>query len=114
MDSRRGCNAAPDEERWLFVGRHPCCPPLPEHRDDPGALFDEVERVVLLKVTALIAQWDDHGDCPKRQAVSMAHRDIRARGSITLGGTDFKSLLALDSTGKAKPIRCEGENSPEP
>ena len=29
--------------------------PSPEHRDDPGALFDEVERVVLLKVTALIA-----------------------------------------------------------
>jgi hypothetical protein len=55
MDTRRGCNAAPDEERWLFMGRDPCCPPSPEHRDDPGALFNEVERVVLLKVTALIA-----------------------------------------------------------
>jgi hypothetical protein len=39
----------------LFVGRDPCCPPSPEHRDDAGALFDEVERVVLLKVKALIA-----------------------------------------------------------
>jgi hypothetical protein len=52
MDNRRGCNAAPDEERWLFMGSHPCCPPSPEHRDDSGALFDEVERAVLLKVTA--------------------------------------------------------------
>ncbi|TVY46022.1 hypothetical protein LSUB1_G000172 [Lachnellula subtilissima] len=46
MDNRRGCKAAPDEERWLFIGSHPCCPPSPEHRDDPGALFDEVEMVV--------------------------------------------------------------------
>jgi hypothetical protein len=51
MDNRRGCNAAPNEERWLFMGSHPYCPPSPEHRDDPGTLFDEVERVVLLKVT---------------------------------------------------------------
>jgi hypothetical protein len=55
MDNRRGCNTAPDKEQWLFIGSHPCCPPLPEYRDDPGVLFDEVERVVLLKVTVLIA-----------------------------------------------------------
>jgi hypothetical protein len=53
MDNRRGYNAAPDEERWLFMGRHPCCPPSSEHRDHPAALFDEVERVMLLIV-------DDH------------------------------------------------------
>ncbi len=44
MDNRRGYNAAPDEERWLFMGSHPCCPLSPEHRDDPGALFDEVAK----------------------------------------------------------------------
>jgi hypothetical protein len=27
------------------MGSHPCCPPSPGHRDDPDALFDEVERV---------------------------------------------------------------------
>jgi hypothetical protein len=47
--------AARLQGRWLFVGRDPCYPPSPEHREDPGVLFDEVERVVLLKVTALIA-----------------------------------------------------------
>jgi hypothetical protein len=26
------------------MGRHPCCPPSPEHRDDPSALFDEVQK----------------------------------------------------------------------
>ena len=33
-------------ERWLFVGKDPCCPPSPKHRDHPGALFDEVEEVI--------------------------------------------------------------------
>jgi hypothetical protein len=42
---------------WLLVGRDPSCPPSPEHRDDPGALFDEVEKLVLLNVTALITQY---------------------------------------------------------
>jgi hypothetical protein len=46
MDTRRGGNAAPDEERWLFVGKDPYCPPSPKHRDHPGALFDEVEKVI--------------------------------------------------------------------
>jgi hypothetical protein len=46
MDNRRGYNAAIDEERWLFVGRDTCCPPSPEHRDDPGALFDKVQKVI--------------------------------------------------------------------
>lgn len=55
MDNKKGCNAAPDKEQWLFIGSHPCCPSLPEHRDNPGVLFDKVERVVLLKVTVLIA-----------------------------------------------------------
>jgi len=27
MDTRRGDNAALDEERWLFVGKDQCCPP---------------------------------------------------------------------------------------
>ena len=30
----------------LFVGKDPCCPPSPKHRDHPGALFDEVEKVI--------------------------------------------------------------------
>jgi hypothetical protein len=55
----------------LFVGRDPCCPPSPEHRDDPGALFDEVERVVLLKVTALIALDDLYWRSWNRQATAM-------------------------------------------
>ena len=46
VDTRRGGNAAPDEERWLFVGKDPCCPPSSKHRDYPGTLFDEVEKVV--------------------------------------------------------------------
>ena len=37
---------APDEERWLFVGKDPCCPPSPKRRDHPSALFDEVEKVI--------------------------------------------------------------------
>jgi hypothetical protein len=37
------------------MGSYPCCPPSLEHRDDPGILFNEVKRVVLLKVTAMIA-----------------------------------------------------------
>jgi hypothetical protein len=28
------------------LGRDPCCPPSPKHRDHPGALFDEVEKVI--------------------------------------------------------------------
>jgi len=71
MDNRRGCNAVLDEERWLFMGSHLCCPPSPEHRDDPDALFDEVERVVLLKVTALIALDDLYRRSSNRQAAAM-------------------------------------------
>ena len=71
MDTRRGRNAAPDEERWLFMRRDPCCTPSPEHRDDPGALFDEVERVVLLKVTALIALDDPYRRSSNHQAAAM-------------------------------------------
>jgi hypothetical protein len=32
-----------------YVGRHPSCPPSPEHKGNPGSLFDEVKRVVSLK-----------------------------------------------------------------
>jgi hypothetical protein len=53
------------------MGSHPCCPPSPEHRDDPGALFDEVERVVLLKVTALIALDDLYRRSSKLEAGAM-------------------------------------------
>jgi hypothetical protein len=56
MDNRRGHWAASDEERWLFVGRHPCCPPLLKRQDDPGSLFDEAKMVALLRVMALIAR----------------------------------------------------------
>ena len=70
MDTRRGCNATPDEERWLFIGRDPYSPLSLEHRDDPNALFGEVERVVLLKVTALIAL-DDLYRSSNRQAAAM-------------------------------------------
>ena len=56
MDTRRGCNAAPDKERRLFVGKDPCCPPSPEYRDHLGSLFDELEKVALLKVMALTAR----------------------------------------------------------
>jgi hypothetical protein len=70
MDNRRGCNTAPDEERRLFMGSHPCCPPSPEHRDDSGALFDEVERV-LLKVTVLIVLDDLYRRSSNRQAAAM-------------------------------------------
>ena len=53
------------------MGSYPCCPPSPKHRDDPGALFDEVERVVLLKVTALIALDDLYRRSSNRQATAM-------------------------------------------
>ena len=76
MDNRRGCNAAPDEERWLFMGSHPCCPPSPEHRDDPGTLFDEVERVVLLEVTALIALDNLYRRSSNRQAAAMTTIEV--------------------------------------
>jgi hypothetical protein len=38
------------------MGRDPCCPPAPDPRGDAGAVFDEVESVVLLKATALTAR----------------------------------------------------------
>ena len=53
------------------MGSHPCCPPSPEHRDDPDALFDEVKRVGLLKVTALLALDDLYRRSSKRQAAAM-------------------------------------------
>jgi len=71
MDNRRGCNATPDKEQWLFIGSHPCCPPSPEYKDNPGALFNEVEGVVLLKVTALIALDDLYQRSRNRAATMM-------------------------------------------
>jgi len=53
------------------MGSHPCCPPSPEHRGDPDALFDEVKRVGLLKVTALLALDDLYRRSSKRQAAAM-------------------------------------------
>jgi hypothetical protein len=46
-------------------------PPSPEHGDDTGALFDEVERVKLLKVTALIALDDLYWRSSNRPAAAM-------------------------------------------
>lgn len=37
------------------MGRHPCCPPSPEHGFDPGALFDEAEMVGFLKVNPTLS-----------------------------------------------------------
>jgi hypothetical protein len=53
------------------MGSHPCCPPSPEHKDDSGALFDEVERVLLLKVTPLITLDDLYRRSSNRQAAAM-------------------------------------------
>jgi len=53
------------------MGSYLCCPPSPEHRDDPGALFDEVERVGLLKVMALIALDSRYRRSPNRQVAAM-------------------------------------------
>ena len=50
MDTRRGRDDTQDEGGgWLLVGRHPCRPPSPEHRNDPGALFDETQKVATVK-----------------------------------------------------------------
>jgi hypothetical protein len=98
MDNRRGCNGVPNEERRLFMGSHPCCPPSPEHRDDPGALFDEVKRAVLLKVTALIALDDLYRRSSNRQSMAMMtiqvmevlakpSRAVRVCASIAVGQT---------------------------
>ena len=57
--------------KCVFMGSHPCCPPSPERRDNSGALFDEVERVVLLKVTALITLDDMYRRSSNRQAAAM-------------------------------------------
>ena len=79
------CHAGPDEERWLFVGGHRCCPPSPEPRDDPGSLFDEAERVVLLKVTALTTR---HPYCvlPQRGKAVDAEA-LHRRGASRLAAT---------------------------
>ena len=52
-------------------GKSSMLPSLTGHRDDPGALFDEVERVVLLKVTALMALDDLYRRSSNRQAAAM-------------------------------------------
>lgn len=71
MDTRRRCNTTPNEKRWLFVGRDLYCPPLPEYRDDPSALFDEIKKVILLKVTALIALDDLYWKSSNYQVAAM-------------------------------------------
>lgn len=94
MDDKRGCNATPDEERWLFVGRNPCCPSSPEHRDNLGVRFDEVERVVL-KVTTLIAQWDDlYRRSSDRQAAAM----------MTIQVMEIRTSAATIERGRAGPF----------
>jgi hypothetical protein len=35
-----------NEEQRPFEGMHRCCPPWPEHRDYPGALFEKVQKVI--------------------------------------------------------------------
>jgi hypothetical protein len=95
MDIRRGRKAAPDEEQWLFVGRDPCCPPSPENRDYPGALFDEVERVALLKVTARTAR---HPYCIQpRHGKAVDSEALTSQGSKPSRSGDDVSLSVSES-----------------
>jgi hypothetical protein len=95
MDTRIGCKAAPDEERWLFVGKDLCCPPSPEPWGDPGALFDEVERVALLKVTALTAR---HPYCIQpRHGKAMDAEALISQGSKPSRSDDDGGLSKSDS-----------------
>jgi hypothetical protein len=71
MDTRRGCSTTPNKERWLFVGRDLCYPLSLKHEGDLGALFNEVKRVVLLKVMALIVLDDLYRRNSNHQAAAM-------------------------------------------
>jgi len=90
MDTRRGYSAGPDEERWPFVGKDLCCPPSPEHGDHPGSLFDEVERVVLLKVTALTARQPYR--IQSRHGKAVDSEDFASQGSKPSSSNDNGGL----------------------
>jgi hypothetical protein len=104
MDNSRGRNAALGEERWLFVGRHLCYPPSPEHRGDPGALFNEVERVVLLKVTALTAR---HPYCIQPQHSKAVDAEaLASQGSKLSSGDGGLSIAILIPAATMTDVRA--------